>query len=151
MITLIISILLIIYIVYLVKNSKSSFFLKSKEELAKDWYLLELILIDFNFTQKEILNFARAYNYFTENPKEFDGATVVRDLDTIKGLDASAMVHDYRYILAINIKDRLRADQEYLKNMIKLDVHPISAYLRASLLIFLNITGIYTIYKIVTI
>ena len=150
MITLIISILLIIWLVYKVKTSKSTFFLKSKEELAKNWYLLELVLIDFRFTQKEILNFSRAYNYFIENPNEFDGATIVRDLNTIKGLDAPAMVHDYRYILAYGVKDRLKADKEYLRNMIKLGVHPISAYLRFSLLIFLNISGIYTIYKIVT-
>jgi hypothetical protein len=60
------------------------------------------------------------------------------------------MVHDYRYILAYWIKDRLKADKDYLKNMIKLGVHPVSAYLRFSLLIFLNISGIYTIYKLVT-
>jgi hypothetical protein len=112
--------------------------------------LIYKIIKEYLSEQKEILNFARAYNYFTENPKEFDGATIVRDLYTIKGLDASAMVHDYRYILAKNIKDRIRADVEYLRNMIKLGVHPVSAYLRFSLLIFLNISGIYTIFKIVT-
>jgi hypothetical protein len=150
MITLIISILLIIWLVYKVKTSKSTFFLKSKDELAKNWYLLELVLIDFKFTGHEIIDFSRAYNYFIENPKEFDGATIVRDLNTINELDAPAMLHDYRYILAYGIKDRIKADQEYLRNMIKLGVHPISAYLRFSLLIFLNISGIYTIYKKVT-
>jgi hypothetical protein len=150
MITLIISILLIIWLVYLVKNSKSNFFFQNTEILAKKAFLLKLILLDCNFTENEIIKFERAYNYFTENPKEFDGATIVRDLDTIKGLDAPAMVHDYRYILANGIKDRIRADFEYLKNMIKLGVHPVSAYLRAYLLMFLNIIGIYTIYKLVT-
>jgi hypothetical protein len=151
MITLIISILLIIWLVYKVKTSKSTFFLKSKEELAKNWYLLDLVLRNYNFQGYDIRPFSRAYNYFTENPKEFDGATIVRDLDTIKGLDAPAMVHDYRYILANGVKDRIKADKEYLRNMIKLGVHPISAYLRAYLLMLLNIIGIYTIYKIVTI
>jgi hypothetical protein len=147
MIYIIISILLIIWLVYLVKNSKSNFFYQNTEILAKKWYLLELGLRDFSFTQKEILNFYRAYNYFTENPKEFDGATIVRDLNTIKDLDAPAMVHDYRYILANGITDRLRADKDYLKNMLKLGVHPITAYLRAYMLIFLNISQIYTIYN----
>jgi hypothetical protein len=146
MITLIISILLIIWLVYKIKTSKSTFFLKSKDELvAKHWYLLEMVLKDYNFTEHEIIDFYRAYNYFTENPNEFDGATIVRDLDTIKGLDAPAMVHDYRYVLAYRIKDRIRADKEYLTNMIKLGVHPVSAYLRVYLLIFLNISGIYKI------
>jgi hypothetical protein len=100
MITLIISILLIIWLVYLVKNSKSNFFFQNTEILEKKAFLLKLILLDCNFTENEIIKFEKAYNYFIENPKEFDGATIVRDLDTIKGLDAPAMVHDYRYILA---------------------------------------------------
>jgi hypothetical protein len=149
MITLIISILLIIWLVYLVKNSKSNFFFQNTEILEKKAFLLKLILLDCNFTENEIIKFEKAYNYFIENPKEFDGATIVRDLDTIKGLDAPAMVHDYRYILAYGIKDRLKADKDYLKNMIKLGVHPVSAYLRYLLLIFLNISGIYTAYKLI--
>ena len=144
------TIIIIIWLVYKVKSSKSTFFLKSKQELAKKWYLLELGLRDFKFTGQEIIEFSRAYNYFIENPKEFDGATIVRDLNTINELDAPAMLHDYRYILASGIKDRLKADNEYLLNMIKLGVHPVSAYLRYFLLIFLNISGIYKIFKLVT-
>lgn len=150
MIIISISILLIIWLVYKVRTSKSTFFLQSKKDLAKKWYLLELVLKDFDFTGQEIIVFSRAYNYFTEYPNEFDGATIVRDLNTINNLDASAMLHDYRYILAYGIKDRLKGDKQYLKNMIKLGVHPISAYLRYFLLTFLNIFGIYSIYKIVT-
>jgi hypothetical protein len=148
--TLIISILLFIWLVYLVKTSKSTFFLKSKEELAKKWYLLEITLIDFKFTEHEIKGFKNAYNFFLENPYEFDGATIVRDLNTINELDAPAMLHDFKYIFSRGIKHRLKYDKEYLDNMIKLEVHPISAYLRFGLLIFLNISGIYFLYKLVT-
>jgi hypothetical protein len=147
MIYFLISILIIFYLIYLIKNSKSNFFYHKTEILAKKWYLLELVLIDFNFTEEEKKDFSKAYNYFIENQKKFDGATIVRDLNTINELDASAMLHDYRYILSIGIKDRIKADKEYLYNMLKMGVHPVSAYLRAYLLILINITGIYTIYR----
>jgi hypothetical protein len=44
-------------------------------------------------------------------------------------------------------KSKYNKSKKYLKNMIKLGVHPVSAYLRAYLLIFLNISRIYSMYK----
>lgn len=129
------------------KTSKSTFFLQSKKELENKKQLMGLVLDDYKFSDNQIYDFFKAYNYFTEYPKEFDGATIVRDFNTIKNLDAPAMLHDYQYILSSGIKERMIADKEYLKNMIKLDVHPVSAYLRYVFLIILNISGIYTIYK----
>jgi hypothetical protein len=135
---------------YLFKKSKSNFFGKSEKDLKIEFKLLQQVLSDYNFTRSEIKDFEDAFVYFFLNPLEFDGATIVRDFYTINNLDAPAMVHDYSYIHAKNTKDRIKADKQYLKNMLQLGVHPISAYLRAYTLQTINYSGIYNIFKLFT-
>jgi hypothetical protein len=142
--------ILTLAIVYLYKKSKSNFFLKSEDDLKTDFKLLQQVLLDYNFTRTEIKDFEDAFVYFFLNPLEFDGATIVRDFYTINNLDAPAMVHDYSYIHAKNTKDRIKADKQYLKYMLQLNTHPISAYTRAYTLMAINYSGIYNIFKLFT-
>jgi len=76
-------------------GSKSKFFYQSKYKLKAKKEQLIRVLIDFDI--KDIYKFMDAFDYFCQYPEKFDGATIVKDLETIKGLDAAAMVHDWEY------------------------------------------------------
>ncbi len=95
----------------------SRYFFQNAYTLEQDLILLELWLLNHDFDYLEIECFKKAFNYFCECPKQFDGATIVRDIQIINDLDPFAMLHDYQYIHAKIIKDRLQSDKRYLKNM----------------------------------
>jgi len=50
------------------------------------------------YSQECIDLYLKAFDYFTTNPDKFDGATLVKDLCDLPGLDIDAMLHDYHYI-----------------------------------------------------
>jgi len=58
------------------------------------------------------------------------------------------MLHDYRYICAENINDRVEADWLYAKEMEQGKIHPVTAYGRGVLLISINKIGLYNLYKL---
>jgi hypothetical protein len=141
--------LILFYIIYLLKNSKSDYFHQKKYNLILNWAsLIDNLLIDFNFSRLDKIRFRNAYNYFIENPNRFDGATIVKDITQIKGLDIPAMIHDYSYIHAPNLKHRLIADWEYSQDMRKFEIAWTTAYSRMAILMIINLTGIYNIYKL---
>lgn len=125
------------------KKSKSKFFEQSREVLLEKRQLLELVLKDRNVPKKTRKRILEIYDIFKNYPTiyKFDGATIVADIDTIKGLDVSAMVHDLEYQLAQNkgfwyyLKEKLKADVEYGKNMRALGVSWLTAWTRATALI----------------
>lgn len=139
-------IILLVFVFWLYKKSRSDYFLQEKKVLKKKYEKLILpLLIDFGFKTD---NFTRAYFYFIDNPKDFDGATIVADNWQVNHLDLCAMVHDYSYIvLAKGIKDRLKFDWEYSQNMRKFKVNWFTAYSRWFLLLLLNVSGIYSLSK----
>lgn len=47
----------------------------------------------------QIIIYEKAFDYFVENKTQFDGATIVKDLKDVGGLDLDAMLHDYMYIV----------------------------------------------------
>lgn len=65
-----------------------------------------------------------AYDYFVINPEEFDGATMTEDLCDVKGLELTAMLHDYLYI-ALNASASLHfirlADKLFFQEMKRMD------------------------------
>lgn len=71
------------------------------------------------FSDSEIEHYLKAYSFFVVHPKAFDGATLVKDLCDIHGLDLDAMLHDYVYIKGSNrnFKRKFAADMQYLKGM----------------------------------
>ncbi len=99
-------------------GSKSHYFHQSKELLFesrdKVFRLLDLKGYSFN----EILIYLEAFDYFCENKTQFDGATIVKDLQDLPRLDLDAMLHDYHYIaynVGSNFVTKWQADWLYAK------------------------------------
>lgn len=120
-------ILFLAFIYIKMKLSKSTYFSQDREKLADDRHLLILTLRNKGFTETEIDKFLVAFDAFRNFPNvfKFDGATIIGDCYTIKGLSATAMKHDYDCIIADKssffayLKDRLKCDKEYRNNLIK--------------------------------
>jgi hypothetical protein len=122
------------------KKSKSTFFQQDRDVLAEKRKLLIQVLRDRDVKE---FHFIWAYDILRKYPNlyKFDGATIVADIDTIKGLDASAMVHDVAYQLAQHkgiyeyFCKKISADIEYGKNMRALGVSWLTAWTRVTALI----------------
>lgn len=139
--------LLLAYVLWLYKKSKNDYF--STEDVYKNWsILIEPLLYNFGFKKNRIKQILEAYLYFVDHQKDFDGATIVADIWQIRKLDIPAMAHDYEYIQAKNIKERLISDWQYAQDMRQFKVNWLTAYSRFALLVIINITGIYNIFKL---
>lgn len=132
-------------------GSHNKFFYKSKKELREKRNQLLMTLLDFQV--QDLQQWLLAYDYFCQNPHKFDGATIVKDLETIKGLDASAMVHDYEYLHIQNwwsisgLKAKLKSDWDYGKHQEQTGKGSVTAYTRTALL-WLSTPFYYLIYKL---
>lgn len=73
------------------------FFKQNKTELSRKRELLILYFRSQEMDEQRVEWYFKAYDYFTENPTKFNGATGVKDLHHINGLDINAMLHDYFY------------------------------------------------------
>lgn len=135
--------LFLIYFIWLYFKSSNEFFSQDIETINFKRHILELVLIDrkvSKITKNTILD---AFDAFRDSPNiyAFDGATILADLETIKGLDASAMLHDYQYQLLRNkgfrfyLKGKLKADVYYGKTMRKLGITWLVAWSRVTALI----------------
>ena len=101
-------------------GSKSTFFLKSDAELVVLRSTLDTYMITQGFSSKKRDIYLTAYDYFCICPMDFDGATIVKDLNHIPGLDINAMLHDYHYLIfnvASNFTYKWKADWLYAKEM----------------------------------
>lgn len=99
-------------------GSKNNFFKKTAIELFEDRDGIAHLLRLKGYSQSEIKIYIDAYNYFWHNPTAFDGATIVKDLCDIPGLDLDAMLHDYHYIkhrVASNFVTKWKADWLFAK------------------------------------
>lgn len=133
-------IILISLIIFLIswKKSKSNFFEQSRDALTEKRQLLIKVLEDRNIDEKEQGYILDVYNIFCQLDSifKFDGATIVADIDTIKGLDVSAMCHDFEYQIAQNkgflfyLKAKLKADIDFGKRMRSLGVTWLNAWSR---------------------
>lgn len=101
--------------------SRNSFFKQSKATLKTLRHQVSTILV---FKSIEQVRFLTAFDFFVFNPSEFDGATIVKDLDDLPNLDLSAMVHDYYYIKILPhykglkwLKEKIKMDWQYGKDM----------------------------------
>ena len=92
---------------YFFKRSKSNFFFQDRETLAEKRHQVIMVLRFKGLNTQEINKFTEAYDYFRNNPKKFDGATIVKDLHDIKGLDLKAMLHDYECLMGANSSFKL--------------------------------------------
>lgn len=94
--------------------SRNEFFKQSKEILTIKRTEVETLLKYKNINPK---NYLEAYDYFCINIKEFDGATIVKDLNDIPELDLNAMLHDYRYLTDFGVLKKFKWDWEYFQGM----------------------------------
>lgn len=99
-------------------GSESTYFDQPLEVLIdcrdKVFRLLELK----GYGVDEISIYLKAFDYFIYNPKDFDGATIVKDLQDLPNLDLDAMLHDYHYIIynvAANFVIKWKADWVFAK------------------------------------
>lgn len=118
----------------------NTFFKKSKQELfIKRNELITLLKIK-GFTINYILGILEAFDYFIENPDNFDGATAVQDLYDFDILDLKALVHDYlfdRYNCGASFSYRKKADKLYAKmhdNFHNGDLEKITRYIGLQLI-----------------
>lgn len=101
-------------------GSKSTYFLQHLDTLKK--CRIELVLYmksqRYDVVKREV--YLRAFDYFCQNPSKYDGATFVKDLCHIPGLDINAMLHDYHcvaYNIASNFVTKWKGDWLYVKEM----------------------------------
>lgn len=99
-------------------GSENHFFTQDKATLLlKRDYVWKLLTMK-GYCNDAVAIYLKAYDYFTKNPSEFDGATLVKDLCDIPDLDLDAMYHDFCYLVynvASNISMKWRADKLYSK------------------------------------
>ena len=99
-------------------GSKSNFFSKTPEELKSLKNNVATILNIKGHTYIEALVYLKAYDYFCLNCNDFDGATIVKDLQDLPHLDLDAMLHDYQYLVqnvASTFKTKWYSDWMYAK------------------------------------
>ena len=99
-------------------GSYSHFFSQGLEILSSSkedvWTMLKLK----GYNEAERQPYIDAFDFFCANPNAFDGATIVKDLCDIPGLDLDAMLHDYHYLkykVASNVFMKWKADWVYAK------------------------------------
>lgn len=123
-------------------GSKSDYFKQSKEELTQCHEAMCELLCLKGYSVNEISVYSRAFTYFIYNPEQYDGATIVKDLVDIPGLDTDSLLHDYHYIVcnvAASISMKWRADKLYSKGNERKGKSLYAAYSR---FIGLSISGI---------
>lgn len=85
-----------------------------------------------------------AFDYFTKYPQRFDGATFVKDLIDVEGIDLAAMKHDFLYLT--DLKNKLKHDITYGKDMVSLGKG--NAYWYRVVLLFIT-TPLYPFFKFI--
>ena len=98
--------------------SKSTFFSNDSEFLEVSRNQVISILQIKGYNQNEINVYLKAFDYFCLNCDDFDGATIVKDLQDLPKLDLDAMLHDYQYLVqnvASNYYTKWFADWMYAK------------------------------------
>ena len=114
-------VILILVLIYFKKKSKSKFFLQDDYALEMYRDAVKKLLQLKGRSCSEITEYLKAYDFFCRFTTKFDGATIVKDLCDIPGLDLDAMLHDYDYLTGANrnyIK-KWKADLKYISNMEK--------------------------------
>jgi|TARA_R110000796_G_scaffold206899_1_gene323241 hypothetical protein len=79
-----ISIATLALLIYLYINSKNDFFSLPKKILDEKWLEIESNCLKKGRSEKDIAIYKKAYDYYRYNPNQYDGATFVVDLFTVK-------------------------------------------------------------------
>lgn len=103
-------------------GSRSNYFIKPELQLRQNRLAVIYCLESWGYNKHQIEIYLKAFDYFCEFPKKFDGATIVKDAHDLPGLDLDAMLHDYMYIVyscATSIYTKWHCDWCYAKQMEK--------------------------------
>jgi hypothetical protein len=123
-------------------GSHNNFFQQEMGVLFDKLEQVRLYLKIKGYSEVEIEIYEKAYNYFCINVFDFDGATILKDLEDLPNLDLDAMLHDYHYIAyhtATNFKYKWKADWIYFKGIERKGKDNIAGFFR---FLFLKIIGI---------
>lgn len=131
-------------------GSKSSFFYQSKSILSQ--YRVEMIdlLIIRDFSEYEISFYLEAYDYFVDNPENYDGATASEDLNDIPGLELDSMSHDFDYVaknVSGSFKYKRISDKIMFKNMSRNSKSGFERYRRSALLWLLSYVALFPLWN----
>lgn len=103
-------------------GSKCTFFKQDARILLLKRRDVSRVLLAKGYDVQQASIYLKAYDYFCVNTAAYDGATIVKDLCDIYGLDLDAMLHDYQYIVCnagANFVTKFKADWIYAKGMEK--------------------------------
>ena len=138
-------------------GSSNNFFIQQERYLTNKRVEVYSYLLNKGFTIPQINVYLKAYDYFCRNPKDFDGATAVKDLVDIEGytgsdgLDLKAMLHDYYYVMynvGANLICKIKADKVFGKGIVRMGGLKRQENLRVVGLILTSILIIpYAVYK----
>ena len=119
-------------VVYLLKRtSRNDFFKHCKDDRFRGFARVDVVTVlkAKGRNDNDIDDYLIAFDFFCENPKLYDGATIVRDLYDIAywynnkrlKLDLDAMLHDYDFVKGAKktVKDFAKSNVRYYKNMLK--------------------------------
>tara|TARA_R110000796_G_scaffold101246_1_gene209976 strand:+ start:157 stop:576 length:420 start_codon:yes stop_codon:yes gene_type:complete len=137
---------------------KNKFFLQDSKVLAeKRLDVIEYLRI------KNVSNatYLPAYDYFVINNTQFDGATIVKDLNDLPDLTLAACKHDHGYLTELALipwykllkwlKTKVKLDWQYAKDLEDLGKGTWIPYGRAvSLIITIPLYPLYILYKKIT-
>jgi len=108
-------------LIYFKIKSKSNFFLKDNYdlELYRDTMYKLLQYKGRNIVERH--KYLDAYDFFCKFTTKYDGATFVKDLHDLPGLDLDAMLHDYECLIGANRNYKLwyKSVWNYYENMRK--------------------------------
>ena len=100
--------------------------------------------------------YLKAYDYFAIHKKEFDGETIVKDLDDLPDLPLAGLKHDYHYLTTLAsvpwykllkwLKTKIRLDWQYAKDLQSLGKGSWIPFARAVFLILA--TPLYPLFKL---
>lgn len=114
------------------------FFNRDKIEIKKDRRKVKALL---NLKGLDSKYFLEAFDYFVDNPESYDGATIIKDLIDVVGLDLGALRHDYDYLYTLPkfkgiqwLKMKAIVDFNYGKNLEELGKGIFTPYSRTFLL-----------------
>lgn len=119
-------------------GSKNDFFFQENMMLSMYREDLKTYLNIKRFNTSDIYRMLIIYDYFCENPSQYDGETLVKDLTDLPNLSLAGMEHDYEYVsekVWKNPIEKIKSDWAYGQRHEQLGRGWLVPYSRAILLI----------------
>lgn len=115
-------------------GSKNDFFKQDAKTLKQKRRDMKTLLRIKEFSNSDVFWFGVMYDYFCKNPEQYDGETLVKDLNDLPNLSLAGLEHDYEYIVCKVWKSpiaKIRSDWAYAKRHEQLGKGWLIPYTRA--------------------